>query len=44
MPVFTFSGTNLAGVKVHGERMAENKQTLKAQLTRERIAATAIKE
>jgi type IV pilus assembly protein PilC len=44
MPVFTYSGTNLAGVKVHGERMAENKNVLKAQLTRERIAATAIKE
>jgi type IV pilus assembly protein PilC len=44
MPVFTYSGTNLAGVKVHGERMAENKNVLKAQLTRERIAPTAIKE
>ncbi len=44
MPVFTYSGTNLAGVKIHGERMAENKGVLKSQLARERIAATAIKE
>jgi type IV pilus assembly protein PilC len=44
MPVFTYSGTNLAGAKIHGERMAENKSVLKAQLARERISATAIKE
>ncbi|HVZ61293.1 MAG TPA: type II secretion system F family protein [Terriglobales bacterium] len=44
MPVFTYSGTNAAGKKIHGERMAENKQVLKWQLARERIAATAIKE
>jgi type IV pilus assembly protein PilC len=44
MPVFTYSGTNAAGQKVHGERMAENKQVLKAQLTRERIQAGAVKE
>ena len=37
MPVFTFSGTNAAGQKISGERVAENKQVLKAQLSRERI-------
>jgi type IV pilus assembly protein PilC len=44
MPVFTFSGTNAAGAKVGGERVAENKQVLKAQLAKERITASAIKE
>ncbi len=44
MPVFTFSGTNAAGAKVAGERVAENKQILSDQLRRERISATAIKE
>ena len=44
MPVFTFSGTNAAGEKVSGERAAENKQVLKAQLTKERISANSIKE
>ena len=44
MPVFTFSGTNAAGQKVSGERVAENKQVLKATLARERITAGAIKE
>ena len=44
MPVFTYSGKNAAGQKVGGERVAENKQVLKAQLARERIAASAIKE
>ncbi len=44
MPVFTYSGTTAAGQKISGERMAENKQVLKAQLARERISATAIKE
>jgi type IV pilus assembly protein PilC len=44
MPVFTFSGTNAAGAKVSGERVAENKQILSDQLRRERITAAAIKE
>jgi len=44
MPVFTFTGTNAAGEKVAGERVAENKQVLKAALAKERITAGAIKE
>jgi type IV pilus assembly protein PilC len=44
MPVFTFSGKNAAGAKVSGERVAENKQVLKAQLLRERVTTDAIKE
>ncbi len=44
MPVFTFSGKNAAGEKVAGERVAENKQVLKAALGRERINETTIKE
>ena len=44
MPVFTFTGTTPAGQKISGERVAENKQVLKAALARERITAGAIKE
>src|SRR5438067_9002942 len=44
MAVFTYTGKNAAGQKVQGERVAENKQVLKAQLQRERINADAIKE
>jgi len=44
MPVFTYSGKNAAGQKVGGERMAENKQMLAAQLRRERVTVGAIKE
>ncbi len=44
MPVFTFSGKNSSGEKVAGERVAENKQVLKAALGRERISETTIKE
>ncbi|MFI5086958.1 MAG: type II secretion system F family protein [Terriglobales bacterium] len=44
MPVFTFTGKNPAGEKVAGERVSENKQVLKAALTRERITDTTIKE
>jgi type IV pilus assembly protein PilC len=44
MPVFTFTGKNVAGQKVSGERMAENKQVLAAQLRRERVQVGAIKE
>jgi len=44
MPTFTFTGTNASGQKVSGERVAENKQVLKAALGRERISDTTIKE
>ena len=44
MPVFTFTGTNAAGEKVSGERVAENKQVMAAALRRERISASTIKE
>lgn len=44
MPVYTFTGTNNMGEKVSGERAAENKQTLRAALARERISAGTIKE
>src|SRR5438045_3506068 len=44
MPVFKFSGVDAAGSKVAGERVAENKQVLAAQLRKERITASAIKE
>ena len=38
MPVFTFVGRDATGHKVSGQRVAENKQMLEAQLRRERIA------
>jgi type IV pilus assembly protein PilC len=44
MPVFTFTGTDAAGEAVKGERVAENKDVLKAALRRERITPGAIKE
>jgi type IV pilus assembly protein PilC len=45
MPVFTFSGKDAAGRKVSGQRVAENKQSLQAQLRRERVALSGpIKE
>src|SRR5215510_3316069 len=44
MPVFKFSGQDASGSKVQGERVAENKQVLAAQLRKERIVASAIKE
>ncbi|HET8667699.1 MAG TPA: type II secretion system F family protein [Terriglobales bacterium] len=44
MPVFTYTGKDTNGKKVSGERMAENKQVLVAQLRRERINAGPIKE
>ena len=44
MPVFTFTGKTAAGEKVAGERAAENKQVLAAQLRRERINVVNIKE
>ena len=45
MPVFTFTGKTAAGETVKGERVAENKQVLQAQLRKERIQVVgAIKE
>ncbi len=44
MPVFTFTGKNATGAKINGERVAENKQVLKAALARERISTVTIKE
>src|SRR5215472_8184764 len=44
MPVFTFTGRTATGEKVSGDRVAENKQVLQAQLRRERIVNPVIKE
>src|SRR5258706_1847934 len=44
MPVFTFSGKDDKGGKVSGERAADNKVAMAAQLRKERITATLIKE
>ncbi len=44
MPVFTFTAKDQAGKKVAGERVAENKQVLQAQLRRERLSEFTIKE
>jgi type IV pilus assembly protein PilC len=44
MPVFTFSGKKADGEKISGERNAANKQTLIAQLRRERITPGPIRE
>jgi type IV pilus assembly protein PilC len=44
MPVFTFSGKNDNGEKVSGERTASNKQSLAAQLRKERITTGSIRE
>jgi type IV pilus assembly protein PilC len=44
MPVFTFSGKDAAGQKINGERTSPNKQTLAAQLRRERITPGSIRE
>ncbi len=44
MPVFTFTGKDAAGNKVSGERVAENKQVMAANLRRERIQNLVIKE
>ena len=44
MPVFTFSGKDAGGAAVKGERTAENKEALKAQLRKERITPGPIKE
>jgi type IV pilus assembly protein PilC len=44
MPVFTFNGKNASGEKISGERAAGSKESLAAQLRRERITPRAIKE
>lgn len=45
MPVFTYKGKDVnSGKKVSGERTAESKQALVAQLRRERIVAGPVKE
>jgi len=44
MPVFTYTAKDAAGKKQSGERMAENKQVLQAQLKRERLSEMTIKE
>ena len=44
MPVFTFSGKSATGEKVSGRREAPNKETLAAQLRRERIQPQRIRE
>ncbi|MCU1308118.1 MAG: type secretion system protein [Acidobacteriaceae bacterium] len=44
MPIFTFTGTDAAGEAVKGERVADNKDVLKAALRKERITPGAIKE
>ncbi len=44
MPVFTFSGKDASGQKISGERTSPNKQTLAAQLRRERITPGSIRE
>ncbi len=44
MPVYVFTGTSSTGEKVAGDRVAENKQVLQAQLRRERITVKSIKE
>jgi type IV pilus assembly protein PilC len=44
MPIYTWQGKNAAGEKAQGERVAENKQVLRAALARERIQANVIKE
>ena len=44
MPVFVFTGKTANGEKVSGERVAENKQVLQANLRRDRISNVVIKE
>jgi len=44
MPTYVFSGTNPAGAKVEGERVAESRQALQQMLRRERITPLVIKE
>jgi type IV pilus assembly protein PilC len=44
MPVFTFTGTDSAGKRISGERLADSKAAVNMQLRRERITPGAIKE
>jgi len=44
MPVYTYRGTNRAGTKVSGERVADNKSALAAILRRETITPSRISE
>jgi type IV pilus assembly protein PilC len=44
MPVFTFTGKDASGATIKGERVAETKDILKAQLRKERITPGAVKE
>ena len=44
MPIYKFSGVDVAGTKIAGEREATNKQLLQATLRKERIANIVIKE
>ncbi len=44
MPVFTYRGTNRAGVAVSGERTADNKAALTAMLRREQINVSKLSE
>ncbi len=44
MPVYVYAGKTARGAKVSGERTADTKAALSAQLQRERITATKIKE
>ena len=44
MPVFTFSGKTASGEKIQGERVAPNKDGLAAQLRKERITPSSIRE
>jgi len=44
MPVFTFSGKNVNGEKISGERTAANKEALASQLRRERITPGPIRQ
>ena len=44
MPIYKFSGVDVGGTKIAGEREATNKQLLQATLRKERIANIVIKE
>ncbi len=44
MPVFTFAGKNATGEKISGERVATTKDMLAAQLRKERITPSSIRE
>jgi type IV pilus assembly protein PilC len=44
MPVFTFTGTDVQGKRISGERLADSKSAVTMQLRRERITPGAIKE